>query len=130
MKALARRGRFLGSRRRPLMHGLALCRATVESSGHRSLSPFGAGLIIWCSFRHGHLQFQHLENTSVRICCWVFVPWQAAGMYVPCVDCRLRHRPCFRPFSDEELKSISSLKTNHLAIPAKTDIVTEGEVGG
>ena len=51
-------------------------------------------------------------------------------MYVPCIDCRLRHRPCFRPFSDEELKSISSLKTNHLAVAAKTDIVTEGEVGG
>ena len=51
-------------------------------------------------------------------------------MYVPCIDCRLRHRPCFRPFTDEELKSISSLKTNHLAIAAKTDIVTEGEVGG
>jgi CRP/FNR family transcriptional regulator, anaerobic regulatory protein len=51
-------------------------------------------------------------------------------MYVPCVDCRLRQRPCFRPFSDEELKSISSLKTNHVAIPAKTDIVSEGEVGG
>src|SRR5260221_403625 len=50
-------------------------------------------------------------------------------MYVPCIDCRLRHRPCFRPFSDEELKSISSLKTNHLAVAAKTDIVTEGEVG-
>src|SRR6185312_6255663 len=62
--------------------------------------------------------------------CWVFVPSWAVGMYVPCVDCRLRHRPCFRPFSDEELKSISSLKTNHIAIPAKTDIVTEGEVGG
>lgn len=51
-------------------------------------------------------------------------------MYVPCIDCRLRHGPCFRPFSDEELKSVSSLKTNHLAVPAKTDIVTEGEVGG
>src|SRR5690242_20848083 len=51
-------------------------------------------------------------------------------MYVPCIDCRLRHRPCFRPFSDEELKSISSLKTNHLALTAKTDVVSEGEVGG
>ena len=51
-------------------------------------------------------------------------------MYVPCIDCRLRHRPCFRPFSDEELKSISSLKTNHIALPAKSDVVSEGEVGG
>src|SRR5229473_2986115 len=51
-------------------------------------------------------------------------------MFVPCIDCRLRHKPCFRPFTDEELKSISSLKTNHVAVPAKTDIVSEGEVGG
>src|SRR3984893_1496173 len=51
-------------------------------------------------------------------------------MYVPCVDCRLRYRPCFRPFSDEELASISSLKTDHRAVAAKTDIVSEGEVGG
>src|SRR5258708_37190512 len=29
-------------------------------------------------------------------------------MFVPCIDCRLRHKPCFRPFTDEELKSISS----------------------
>ncbi len=51
-------------------------------------------------------------------------------MYVPCIDCRLRHRPCFRPFSDAELASISSLKADHISLPAKSDIVTEGEVGG
>ena len=51
-------------------------------------------------------------------------------MYVPCIDCQLRHRSCFRPFSDEELESITSLKTDHISLPAKSDIVTEGEVGG
>lgn len=51
-------------------------------------------------------------------------------MYVPCIDCRLRHRSCFRPFSDEELESIASLKADHISLPAKSDIVTEGEVGG
>lgn len=51
-------------------------------------------------------------------------------MYVPCIDCRLRHRSCFRPFSDDELNSVSLLKTDHLALPAKHDIVQEGEVGG
>jgi CRP/FNR family transcriptional regulator len=51
-------------------------------------------------------------------------------MNVPCIDCRLRGRPCFRPFSNEELKSIAALKTEHLSLPAKSDIVHEGEVGG
>jgi CRP/FNR family transcriptional regulator, anaerobic regulatory protein len=51
-------------------------------------------------------------------------------MHVPCIDCRLRNRPCFRPFSHDELGSVASLKTAHLALPAKHDIVHEGEVGG
>lgn len=51
-------------------------------------------------------------------------------MYVPCIDCRLRHRSCFRPFSEEEFDAIASLKADHLSLPARTDIVTEGEVGG
>jgi hypothetical protein len=46
----------------------------VDCGGHRRLSPFGVHIIIWYSFRRGHLQFQDLDNTLVRICCWVFVP--------------------------------------------------------
>ncbi|MGO8917638.1 MAG: Crp/Fnr family transcriptional regulator [Stellaceae bacterium] len=51
-------------------------------------------------------------------------------MHVPCIDCRLRQRSCFRPFSAEELSAISSLKTDHVALPAKHDIMHEGDVGG
>lgn len=51
-------------------------------------------------------------------------------MHVPCIDCRLRSRSCFRPFSDDELASIAALKTRHVALPAKHDIVRQGEVGG
>lgn len=49
---------------------------------------------------------------------------------VPCIDCRLRNRPCFRPFSHSELDAVASLKTDHATMPAKHDIVHEGEVGG
>ncbi len=51
-------------------------------------------------------------------------------MHMPCIDCRLRQRSCFRPFSTGELASISVLKTGHVSLPAKQDIVHEGEVGG
>ena len=51
-------------------------------------------------------------------------------MHVPCIDCRLRTRPCFRPFSADELASVAALKVDHLTLPAKRDVVREGEVGG
>ena len=51
-------------------------------------------------------------------------------MHVPCIDCRLRHRSCFRPFSGEELTSVAALKTAHVTLPARQDIVHAGEVGG
>ncbi len=51
-------------------------------------------------------------------------------MDVPCLDCRLRNRSCFRPFSEDELASVAALKTDHVSLPAKQDIVHEGEVGG
>ena len=52
------------------------------------------------------------------------------AVHVPCIDCRLRHRACFRPFSAAELRAISSMKTAHLALPAKHELVQAGEVGG
>jgi len=51
-------------------------------------------------------------------------------MHVPCVDCRLRHRSCFRPFSLDELTAVAAMKTDHLALAARQDIVHAGEVGG
>ena len=51
-------------------------------------------------------------------------------MHVPCIDCRLRTRACHRPFSADELAAVAKLKADHVTLPAKYDIVREGEVGG
>lgn len=51
-------------------------------------------------------------------------------MFVACVDCRLRNRPCFRAFSAEELTSVAAMKTDHVTLPAKADLVEAGQVGG
>jgi CRP/FNR family transcriptional regulator, anaerobic regulatory protein len=58
------------------------------------------------------------------------MPEVSRAVHVPCLDCRLRHRSCFRPFSASELDAISAMKTAHLALPAKHDLVQAGEVGG
>jgi CRP/FNR family transcriptional regulator, anaerobic regulatory protein len=52
------------------------------------------------------------------------------AVHVPCIDCRLRHRSCFRPLSAAELTAVTAMKTAHVALPAKHDIVQAGEVGG
>lgn len=51
-------------------------------------------------------------------------------MRVPCADCRLRQKPFFRAFTGAELYSVSRLKSSHLSVSAKTDIVEADEVGG
>lgn len=51
-------------------------------------------------------------------------------MRVPCAECRLRQEPFFRAFTGDELQSVAKLKSSHLAVPAKTDIVRADEVGG
>lgn len=51
-------------------------------------------------------------------------------MNVPCVQCRLRQNRYFRPLAADELPSIAALKSAHLSVPAKTDMIQAGEVGG
>jgi CRP/FNR family transcriptional regulator len=51
-------------------------------------------------------------------------------MFVPCPECPLRRRPLFRPFSQEELAFIGEMKTNHIVVSPRTDIIQEDEVGG
>ena len=51
-------------------------------------------------------------------------------MFVPCVQCPLRGKPLFRPFSDAELQFIGEMKTDHVVVAPRTDIIQEDEVGG
>ena len=51
-------------------------------------------------------------------------------MFVPCVQCPLRRRPLFRPFSDVELDFVAGMKTEHVVVPPRADIIREDEVGG
>ena len=51
-------------------------------------------------------------------------------MFVPCVQCPLRRRSFFRPFSDIELGFIVKMKTDHIAVAPRTDIIQENEIGG
>jgi CRP/FNR family transcriptional regulator len=51
-------------------------------------------------------------------------------MFVPCVQCPLRGRPLFRPFSDGELQFVGEMKTDHVMVAPRTDIIQEDEVGG
>jgi CRP-like cAMP-binding protein len=51
-------------------------------------------------------------------------------MNVPCVQCRLRQNRYFRPQAADELQSVVALKSAHLSVPAKTDMIQVGEVGG
>jgi CRP/FNR family transcriptional regulator, anaerobic regulatory protein len=51
-------------------------------------------------------------------------------MFVPCLQCPLRQKPLFRPFSDLELHFISAMKTDHIVVAPRSDIIQEDEVGG
>ena len=51
-------------------------------------------------------------------------------MFVPCVACQLRQKSLFHQVSEKELDFVTSLKSAHIAVPQKTDIVNAGEVGG
>src|SRR5262252_9507479 len=51
-------------------------------------------------------------------------------MFVPCDQCPLRRRTLFRPFSDNELVFITQMKTDHIVVAPRADIISEDEVGG
>src|SRR6516165_7860273 len=51
-------------------------------------------------------------------------------MFVPCEQCPLRRRTVFRPFSDDELLFITQMKTDHIVVAPRVDIIREDEVGG
>src|SRR5215471_3907186 len=51
-------------------------------------------------------------------------------MFVPCEQCPLRRRTLFRPFSDNELFFITQMKTDHIVVAPRVDIIREDEVGG
>jgi len=51
-------------------------------------------------------------------------------MYVPCNNCRLRRTAYFRSFTGQELGWVAALKSAHIEVTPKTDIVLAGEVGG
>jgi CRP/FNR family transcriptional regulator, anaerobic regulatory protein len=51
-------------------------------------------------------------------------------MFVPCEQCPLRLKPLFRPFSEAELKFVVELKTDHIVVAPRVDIIQEDEVGG
>ena len=51
-------------------------------------------------------------------------------MFVPCEQCPLRRRPWFRPFSEPELSFVGEMKTDHIVVAPRADIIREDEVGG
>jgi hypothetical protein len=51
-------------------------------------------------------------------------------MFVPCEQCPLRRRTFFRPFSEHELSFITEMKTDHIVVAPRGDIIREDEVGG
>ena len=51
-------------------------------------------------------------------------------MFIPCVQCPLRQRSLFRPFSDLELDFVAEMKTDHVVVAPRADIIREDEVGG
>jgi CRP-like cAMP-binding protein len=52
------------------------------------------------------------------------------GMSVPCAACTLRAKSLFRPFSQIELDFVQSMKSSHRVLPAKAEILRQGETGG
>src|SRR5690348_16099682 len=55
---------------------------------------------------------------------------ETAAMFVPCVQCPLRRRSFFRPFSEIELGFIGKMKADHIAVAPRADIIQENEIGG
>jgi CRP/FNR family transcriptional regulator, anaerobic regulatory protein len=51
-------------------------------------------------------------------------------MFVLCEQCPLRRNPFFRPFSENELGFVGQMKTDHIVVAPRTDIIREDEVGG
>lgn len=51
-------------------------------------------------------------------------------MFLPCASCSLREKRLFRRFSKTELDFVSSMKSDHVTVRAKADIICDGEVGG
>jgi CRP/FNR family transcriptional regulator, anaerobic regulatory protein len=51
-------------------------------------------------------------------------------MFVTCEECQLRRRTLFRPFSEHELGFITEMKTDHIVVAPRVDIIREDEVGG
>lgn len=51
-------------------------------------------------------------------------------MFVPCEQCPLRRRLLFRPFSEAELGFVAEMKTDHIVVAPRSDIVRQDEVGG
>ncbi|HUC09718.1 MAG TPA: Crp/Fnr family transcriptional regulator [Stellaceae bacterium] len=51
-------------------------------------------------------------------------------MFVQCGQCPLRGKPLFRPFTETELKFVAELKTDHIVVSPRVDIIQEDEVGG
>jgi len=51
-------------------------------------------------------------------------------MFVHCERCPLRRRPLFRPFAEAELAFIAEMKTDHIVVAPRSDIVRQDDVGG
>jgi CRP-like cAMP-binding protein len=51
-------------------------------------------------------------------------------MFVPWRQCPLRAKPLFRPFSEAELAFVSELKTDHIVVAPRVDIIQADEIGG
>jgi CRP-like cAMP-binding protein len=51
-------------------------------------------------------------------------------MFVPCEQCPLRRKPLFRSFSETELGFVGRMKTEHIVVPPRADIIREDEIGG
>ncbi len=51
-------------------------------------------------------------------------------MFVHCEHCPLRRKPLFRPFSEAHVAFVAEMKTDHIVVAPRTDIVQEDEVGG
>jgi CRP/FNR family transcriptional regulator len=51
-------------------------------------------------------------------------------MFVPCEQCPLRQKPLFRPFLENELGFVGGMKTDHIVVSPRADIIREDEVGG
>ena len=51
-------------------------------------------------------------------------------MFVICGQCPLRQKPFFRPFSEAELSFLEEMKTDHIVVGPREEIIRADEVGG